>query len=300
MASSPPKACVLPGDYQVNAIIYDTLSGEHSVKREAERVPELAHDRLRSAWNGLPQVELAHFCSPRDSSRLSLPLKTEKPTRVDIVVNRPGSSAWGPNLGPRIEVISEMEIPNGSMQVTSLDLQRRKVLTQTVVGNLDLKRVWTGGLNSRPYTVNVHALENTNGGAQFFVSEIRKLLERPVPEPQRVLIVLSDPRKFPKGEDLSPIQIKTQPGTRVFYIRCDYRQGWTGPAPTSPPPGPDSWSTPPELPSGPPAPVVHEPNNSDSLERTLKPLDPRVFHVTTAPQFREALGAIMSEISQQK
>ena len=44
----------------------------------------------------------------------------------------------------------------------------------------------------------------------------------------------------------------------------------------------------------------HIDGSSDSLERTLEPLDPRVFNVVTPEQFRTALAKIMSEISQQK
>jgi hypothetical protein len=51
------------------------------------------------------------------------------------------------------------------------------------------------------------------------------------------------------------------------------------------------------LPSGRAAPARHEPGNFDSLERTLEPLHPKAFHVTTAIQFRKALAEIMSEIS---
>jgi hypothetical protein len=35
----------------------------------------------------------------------------------------------------------------------------------------------------------------------------------------------------------------------------------------------------------------------DSLEGTLKPLDPRLFDVETPEQFRKALAAILSDIS---
>jgi hypothetical protein len=38
----------------------------------------------------------------------------------------------------------------------------------------------------------------------------------------------------------------------------------------------------------------------DSLERTLKPLAPRLFNVTTPIEFRNALAAIIGEISQLK
>ena len=41
-------------------------------------------------------------------------------------------------------------------------------------------------------------------------------------------------------------------------------------------------------------------STEDSLARTLKPLAPRTFDVTTPLEFRSALAAIMSEISRLK
>jgi hypothetical protein len=38
----------------------------------------------------------------------------------------------------------------------------------------------------------------------------------------------------------------------------------------------------------------------DSLARTLKPLAPRMFNVRSPMEFRNALAAIMNEISQPK
>jgi hypothetical protein len=191
-----------------------------------------------------------------------------------------------------------MSIERGLMRVSSIDLQSRRIMTREVEGDLDPNRFWVRPLNNNLYTVDVHALEREAGGAQFFVSEVRKILERAIPEPEHVLIVLTDPKKFPKGEDLRPIEMKLPPGTHIFYVRSDYPQHWLGPSPiSSPPPGPQDWSTPPELPSGRAAPARHEPGNFDSLERTLEPLHPKAFHVTTAIQFRKALAEIMSEIS---
>lgn len=285
--------CAVPGEYEIAAALYDTFSKEHNLKRINVRVPALRNDPLSGIWSGLPSVAFERACY---AERLHLPVATEKAVRIDVVVNRPANRS---NIGGRLRLISEMDALNGWMSVSFLDLQRRRTMTRKVDDKFDPSRLWVRPLNNNPYTVNVHALENEPGGAQFFVSEVQKILERPIPEAEHVLIVLSDPRKFPKGEDLRPIGTQRPPGTHIFYVRVDYFQHWLGPPPiSSPPPGPQGWSTPPELPSGQSLATRHEPLNSDSLERMLGPLHPRVFHVTTAIQFRKALGAIMSEISQ--
>jgi hypothetical protein len=103
-----------------------------------------------------------------------------------------------------------------------------------------------------------------------------------------VLIVLSGPMTFAKGQDLTPIEATPEPGTRVFYIRYYSLVPSRGGPPQMGPPG--------RLPpiAGPGGLI------EDSLERTLKPLAPRLFNVTTPTEFRSALAAIIGEISQLK
>ena len=307
---------VMPGDFSVAAVIYDTESQEHSLKRTKVKVPELAHDPLPGSWKNLPSVE---FLAPADApdgwykpeitSRLSLPVKSEKPVCVEVVVNespsetptgRPGrmSRRNMGNLVPALKVISQMEIGNGSMNVTLLDLERRRVsFKQEEVSTLDWTRLRGALIENDPDKIDVHALENREQNAQFFVSEIRKLLESTesngdVPlglsaEPARVLIVLSGPMSFAKGQDLRPIEATPEPGTRVYYIRYypprpGFRMG----------------------PSGAHSPMISGRGRGvpieDLLARTLKPLGPRTFDVTTPEEFRSALATIISEISRLK
>ncbi len=127
-------------------------------------------------------------------------------------------------------MLSQMDTKNGSINVTLLDLERRKVsFNQEEVGKLDWTRLRAALLDNDPNQIDVHALENHEQNAQFFVSEIRKRLESTeqngdVPlgltaDAARVLIVLSGPMAFPKGQDLRPIEAAPEPGVRVFYIR---------------------------------------------------------------------------------
>ena len=316
---------VLPGEYSVAAAVYDRKSKEHSLKRMKLRVPELARDPLRECWRDLPAVEFAGLPDPPDrwylpeiTSRLHLPVKPERPVRVEVVVNEsPTEMATAGrtgrvsrrnmgNLIPALKVLSQMEIGNGSMNVTLLDLERRKVsFTQEEVGTLDWTRLRAALLANDPDQIDVHALENHEQNAQFFVSEVRKRLESSesngdVPlglsaEPARVLIVLSGPMAFPKGQDLRPIEATPEPGSRVFYIRYN--------PPISAPGGLTLGGFSGRRGGGPPPNAgvgVRGVLTQDSLGSTLKPLAPRLFDVTTPAEFRNALAAIMSEISQLK
>jgi hypothetical protein len=320
-------AFIVPGDYQVAAAIYDTGSKEHALKRIKLHVPEVTRDPLPNSWGQLPEVEFVTVADPPDgwylpevSAHLSLPVENERPVRVEVVVNEsPTELATGRtgrtmkrnmgNLIPALRILSEMDIKNGSINVTLLDLERRKVsFHQEQAAKLDWAKLRAALIDNDPNQINVHALENHEQNAQFFVSEVRKRLESTelngdVPlgltaDPARVLIVLSGPMAFPKGQDLRPIEATREPDTRVFYI-CYFppRLGvFTGP--------PSQFGGSGRRGGGGPSPVLGGPNHGTSLEdslwRTLKPLGPRTFEVTTPMEFRNAIAAIMSEISRLK
>jgi hypothetical protein len=285
--------CIMPGEYEIAAAVYDTILNEHSLKRTKLRVPELHHDYLSDAWSKLPTVEVGRACSQQP---LPLILQTEKPVRIEVVVNRPASP--DPGVSTRLKVISQMEIPNGAMTITALDLPSRKAKTLKSVRNLN--RLWAGFPKETRLMVDVHALNNGYNNAQFFVSEIGKRLESAVPEAERVLIILSDAKKFPKGEDLRPIEAAPAPGTRIFYIRCNrVLPSYSGTPLGLPPTDAQSWPAHPEVPSDRVVKPYRGPDNSDSLEQTLKPLDPRLYDVTTPEQFRHALAEIMSTLREE-
>ena len=197
----------------------------------------------------------------------------------------------------RLEVLTEMKILNGSMRVRLLDLDRRKVsFVQELDSELDWMRLLRAANESSRFMVDAHDLEHSSEDAQFFVSEVRKRVEGDEPSgADRVVIVLSEPRKFSKGEDLTPISAVPRPGARVFYIRCDHPVGCAACGLSA---GPGPHDGPPSAPSGPVGPA-HRPDNSDSLERMPKPLNPRLFDVTGPTEFRHALAAIINEISRQ-
>lgn len=302
------NAFVRPGSYEVAAAVYDAESKEHSLKRAKMRVAVLPRDPLPGMWRDLPSAEfynatdpLERWYLPEISSRLHLPVETARPMRVEVVVNESASeTAMGRsgrvsrrnmgNLLPALKVISQMKILNGSMKLSLLDLERRKVgYSQEVAGQLDWTRLRTALLENDPDRIDVHALENHEQNAQFFVSEVRKRLDA------RAVIVLSGPMAFSRGEDLRPIEA-VETGCRVFYIR--YYPPRPG-AFISMGPSPEMLGRVGRGGNGrfgdtPGMPIA------DSLVGTLKPLGPRLFDVTTPADFRNALAAIMSEISQLK
>ena len=51
---------MLPGDYRVSMVIFDTKTGEHSAMQKPLHVNALRNDPLPLAWKDLPAVELLH------------------------------------------------------------------------------------------------------------------------------------------------------------------------------------------------------------------------------------------------
>ncbi len=284
---------IMPGDYEIAAAMYDPESQEHHLKRTKLHVAEIPRDPLADAWRDLPKVEFSDR-----PSRFSLPVESERPLRVEVVVNEPLNRNAMSGLLPRLQVIAGMEIRNGSMGVTLLDLDRRKVsFAQEIVTRLDRRALAAALRENDPHKIDAHALENYKENAQFFVSEVRKRVERGEPaDAARVLIILSVPRIFLKGENLRPIQATPAPGTRVFYIRCNSRIGLAIPDANFPMERPRLSDL--KDPQRPTARSLNPHANDDSLAGMLKPLHPRLFDVTTPADFRNAFAAILNEISQ--
>ncbi len=306
MAGLYQPAFLVPGDYRVAAAVYDVRSKEHAVKQIKLHIPGLPKDPLPEMWRDLPPVQFIEMKDaperwylPEVTGRLRLPVKTARPGRIAGVLNEsPTARATQPvgritrrhmgNLIPALKVLTQMEIQLGTVNVALLDLERRKVsFEQSNAGTLDWTRLREALLENDPNTIDVKALEHHEQNAQFFLSEVRKRLEA---NPDGAVIVLSGPMAFPKGQDLRPIE--AAPGTKVFYIRY-----------FPPTPGSSGGIPGRRRGIGPPQPLTPGRGGEvlgDSLAATLKPLSPRRFDVSTPAEFRTALAAIMSELSQLK
>jgi hypothetical protein len=308
------EAFVLPGDYRVSMLIFDTKTGEHSAAQKMLHVNPLRNDPLPAAWKNLPPVELLHTMDAPDSwfrpdtaGRLQLPVTTRRPLRVEVLMN---ASATGPsqglsmgtasnrslaNLIPALKVLSQVELGGGSLHVTLLDIPKRRVIfEQNDVHRLNWERVRGALTEADPNKIDVRALEHREQNAQFFVAQVRQRLSAggEAEKPFRVLLVLSGPTAFNSGEDMRPIEPSGERDTKVYYLRYHVpperlalpplfdnpsargRRGFPGNAPS------------PTMPAEP----------FDSLASLLKPLQPRLFDIYSPEQFRKILGSLLEEI----
>ncbi len=289
---------VVPGDYEVAAAVYDTLSKEHSLKRVRFHVASPGRDPLPEMWRDMPRLGFQASAAP---AKLWIPLETAQPILVEVIAAQPVMGTQGGNIMARLEVLSQMSVRNGSMGIRVLDLAHRKVLySQEGDTPLDMHRVGAVLGNRDPRVVHADVLSKYQEGAQFLVEQVRSALERKETEEARVVIVLSAPWDFPKDPEVPVVQAELAPHSRVFYVRCD-AAGYI----RYTPPATETLNTRTSRP-GPPAsqpdmsPNLTRigPDNSDSLARTLKLLPSRIIDVATPTDFRRALADIVREISQ--
>lgn len=311
-------AFLTPGDYRVAAALYDTASHEHCIKQLRLDVPPLRNDPLPGAWGDLPAVEYLPVADPPDSwylpslaEPLRLPLKSQGPVAIDLIVNLTPSESASHATGmrslnlsvlvPALKVISQLNSPGVRVNAELLDLSRQHVVFhQDDVHALDWTAMRTALMPSQAATIDLHSLERHRQSAAFFVLEVaRNLAARPaagVAAPHRALIVLSGPLAFGTKVDLDPIAIAPPSDCRVFYIR--YHSFELAPAAQSitglPRRGSSRRWGAGDFPAEDPRTLQF-----DQLESTLKPLAPKLFDVDSPEGFRKALASLLADLASQ-
>lgn len=297
---------LLPGDYRIAIAVYDTATAEHSVIKRRLHVSPLRNDPLPEAWMGLPAVELIAEDEPPNnwylpfSGRLRLAVEPHHPVEVDLVVNMTpserlsgSSGAQNQNLSfllPIFKVISQLEWRNSTLNVTLLDLAHHRVaFQQDNVRRLEWRRARKSLAEINPGIIDVHSLENRRFSADFFLSQIAGRIGELHDSPQRVVIVLSSPVEFQSGEELNPIDLSARPDFKIYYFRY---QPQPQPVFAGRPIGRQAWARTRRLPQR----QAFAPE-LDQLAPLLKPVDPRLYDVTTPEQVRRALAGMMAEIA---
>lgn len=296
------SAFFLPGDFGLAVVILDTATGEHGARQIQFRVASPQHDLLPGVWRGEPPVEFVGNQESPDSwylpdvrGRLQWAASVHSQARVNVILKlavsvaaRGSRSAPSGDLAallPTLKAISQTGSKSVSEHVELLDLARRRaVFKQDEVHDLDWPRLKTSLGEANTASIDIHSLSERHHDAQFFVAQVRSLLR--TSEQPCVLIVLTAPVAFESGEDLTPISLEGLTACRVVYIR--YR----APAPVVPygsqfgGRGRGSRMGGPATRNRPSQDVV------DQLEATLKPLNPKIFDVSTPEQMTRALADI--------
>lgn len=300
---------VVPGNYAVSLALFYTATGEHAVARRKLRVPELRNDSLPGAWRDLPAVEFLAPSQPPDTwflplaqGRLNLPVRPRRPLQVEVFVNlTPSERLSGSNrvqnlnlavLIPVLKVLSQVEWSDAKLNIELLDLARNRVVyRQDNVNGLDWEKAKKSLAETSPGIIDVKSLESHRYSAEFFVKEISRKIAAPAVAGQcRAVIVLSSSVTFRPEVELHPIEVAPQPGLKIFYLRYQPPRRIVFPGvPASG--GGRRGNIIDEIPL--PSRLGPE---SDDLEPLLKGLNPQLFDVTTAGQFRKALARTLAAL----
>ncbi len=233
------------------------------------------------------------------TTRLHLPVETRRPVNLDILLNTtPGESISEPigelrrnmsALLPVLKVVSQLNLRNGSLNVALLDLTRRRVTfeqrdIQTL--NWNALKGFLGQTN--PGIIDVHSLDSRWKMRSFFLRQLsERIADRAGEEEARIVIVLSGPAFFKDQEPAARVGLPSDPGHRVFYIRC--RMIPRSVLAPRPPPRPG-------VRLRPVSPAMFQ-LPLDDLESPLDGSEARIFDVITPDQFRRVLAAIIRQLS---
>ena len=290
---------VVPGNYSISLAVFDTATGEHSVARRRLHVAQLRGDPWRGAWRDLPAVEFLDPCDPPDTwflpliqGRLDLPVTTKHPVQIDVFVNLTPTDRFAGSgrmqdlnlaaLIPVMKLLSEVKWSDARLNVEMLDLARNRVVfRQDDVRDIDWDKARGRLTATTPGVIDVQSLENHRYSADFFTAEIGRKITPAVAGRNRVVIVLSSSINFRSEVELRPIGVAARPDVKVFYLRYQMpRQIANGRGGRAAAPMPGRLG----------------PLNDD-LEPLLKGLNPQLFDVTTATQFRRALARILDSVA---
>ena len=304
---------VLPGDYNISIAIFASATAEHSVLKRKLHVSPLKNDPLPGAWRDLPAAELVvpemppdNWYLPSVQGKLRLTVETHEPVHVDLMVNlTPSERLEGSNriqnrnlevLLPTAKVLSQVDWGQTTVNLAWLDLSRRRIAYQEDnMHGLNWSKAAGTLAELNPGMIDVKALENRQHTAQFFLDEVhRRIVATKGATPRRtpVVIILSSAVRFESTQDVHPIAVEGATDARVFYIRYQPPPRISvGPAP--PPMGRQRR----RMQDGGISVRTESEAQTDQLEPLLKPLDPRLFEVTTPEQFRKAIATILADIA---
>ena len=290
---------VQPGEYSVGIVLLDLLTGERSVTRRALKVPALKNDPLPASWRNLPRAEFLGdtdgfetLVRPGMRSRLWLPAPTRRPVHIEVLANLAVSELFAgsrtahwinlTSVLAALRVLTQIDLPNGRMGVTTVDLLRRKVVfEQKDARRMDWRSLRDTLEQTNPGMISARALETRREGAAFLRELLAERLAAPAaapdagssasaqgtraePEkkPQRVVIVLTTGFYFPRGANLAPLQPPPDCGCKVYYL--ENRVGAS--------------------------------NLWDQIPKLLRPLRPQHFRIDRPMDLRRALAVLLEDL----
>jgi len=303
MSASTWEAFALPGDYKVSFLLYDKASGEHSFAQHTLHVPGVKHDDFEEIWQGTPQWEFwgaltelrDNIYRPDINSHLHLVLTTKNPVQVDVLADLTPSDLFHGSARfysrflsvalPLVKDLSDIQVTNGTLNVSALDLRQRRVtFEQDKVKSMNWAVLKSAvAPENGPGMIDVRGLEVKQERPDFLRDEILRRLNpegedgsRPQPAsatsekpatPFHVFIVVGSPMDFYAFRHFPSIDPAEAENCVVYYLQYEvygpYATGALG-----------------------------------NVRKMLKPLQIHTFKVRSAESVREALERIVKDVGQ--
>lgn len=284
---------VVPGEYRITVALADAEHNEHNLIRRDLRVESPRGDPLPSAWQGLPEVEfLAHMQGPDAlfrsdiKSRLHLPLATKEPVLLEVLADVTASDLFHGSTSfynrylsvalPLLKALSQIDLQQGTIDVATLDLRRRRVTFEQDGVDAAQALDWPRARNALApengaATVDIKALEQKRESPAFLQDELLRRLSTPADgargqEPLHVFVIIGSPMDFYSFRDLPHLPPGSEEKCVVYYLQFEllnpqYADGAIG-----------------------------------NVRRMLKPLSVHVFKVRSAESIRQALAKMLEEL----
>lgn len=293
------RAFLLPGDYQIAVAILDVATGKHDTSQLKARVSDPLHGSLSDAWHALPSVEfIGNDVSPESwylpyiHGHVPWAAAVQSPIQLNVILNVTPSRRASGGLAamiPSLKVIAASGTTSVSERVALVDLSRHKtVFEQSDSRDLDWERLRSSLGQASTASIDVHSLSDSLNDAQYFVSEVRRLIRASGDKPC-ALVVLTKSVSFESGEDLDPVSLEALPPCRIIYIRYHAQPNVNPMSAQMAGVGRRG-----RLGGGPPgigSPLM-QPAGFDQLASTLKPLSPKIIDVATPAEVTKALFEI--------
>jgi hypothetical protein len=273
-----------PGTYHLVLLVYDATTEKHYLWRKSVHVER--PDTLPELDRDLPMVEFINAGRMRAPLGEFLPVHSQKPVRIDVVLNLTGELQLGLHddmfswvrqsyvegtLHGATGVFSQLKPDHGCVRVSAVDILHLDVTLDRTLANpeSDWRNVHDSIIKNRDTSqVDVRTLAGRTKAREFF----HRFLDRVISDNtgcgtdsghiQRAVVVVSDSLVFPKGTDTEPVAPANEQAARFFHVRIS-----------------------PE----------HRPAD-DQVGHMLDPLHPRRFNVTSPKQLRQAVAEIIKEI----
>ena len=274
------RAVVQPGDYLLWVVLYDRKTGKYNVAKRHFKVPELRGDPLPDLYLRMPLVEFPEANEDKNgvgfvNGQLYLPIRNKRSLQVQLISMLSPPEQWtgrsrivrahNDDTVGALAALSQMELTDGSISITGLDLVRRQVLFD----QRDFKRVRWNSLmeamkKAQSPNISATALEGSKNNAAFFREFLDQRLttESAEGDPLRVIILVTSSRLFESGSDLRPLQVAGDCHCRIYYLRFRLNVN----------------------------------DVFDQLEKLIKPLHPHVFNLLNARDLRKALAEIVDDL----